>query len=121
MTLEVKMSKGMRQLVVVVGALVLCAGVVFSADQARDQKRDGDGPVQEQLRDGSCQPEGIETSGDMEQTRAGNGAAELKQSQNGPAAGTEDSDRTQTRSGEDAAKGDADRDRDQLQDGSCQD
>ena len=37
--------------------LLLCAGVVFGADMARDQKRDGtgDGPVQEQLKDGSCQ------------------------------------------------------------------
>jgi hypothetical protein len=123
--LEVKMSKGIWRLVVVVIALVLCTGVMWGADRARDRKQDGsgDGPVQEQLKDGSCGSENPEPAAQAVQSRAGNGAGEAKQAQNGPAAnqGDDEPDRTQKRAGEGNAQGITDRDRTQAQDGSCQD
>jgi hypothetical protein len=110
------MSKKALRLAAVVITLVLCAGLAWSADRVRDQKQDGtgDGPIQQQLKDGSCFPDGDGPAGQAVQTRAGEGAGEPKQAQNGPAAGTGDDepDRTQNRAGEDNAQGDTDRDRD---------
>jgi hypothetical protein len=81
-------------------ALLLCAGLVWGADQARDRLHDGTGdgtPDVHQLRDGSCQTDTAAAAGQVVQPKG-------------------DADRLRDGSGDGAP----DQVRDQAQDGSCQ-
>ena len=109
-------------------ALLLCAGLVWSADRDRDRLRDGSGggvPEQQQLRDGSCQTEAaagapVEPKGDADRLRdgTGDGTPDRQRLQDGSCLLVAFGDQLQDGTGDGVP--DRERDRDPAPDGSCQ-